>query len=123
MEEQTRLNKEIGTREPEKLKPEEVEIVNIELRSVEKAGEKLVCSIKHPAKSDPIEISSVSYLKADNIKISGLWFKEDEDENLAKNSALAILLNFLGCKTALELIGKKVKTREDSKGYLCFKAY
>ena len=126
MEDQERLDKEIGTKEVEKLKPEEVKIEQVEIKPVgeeKKRREKLVCYCKHSAQEEPIKISSVRYEKEKEIKTTGLWYNEGDDELIQKGSALALFLNFVGAKTIRELEGKSVMTAEDDRGYLCFKAY
>ena len=122
MENQTELEKGIGTKEPEILKPAKVKIEKVELRDVKKMR-KVVCTVKHPEQDTPIEISRVKYQKKDNLKTVGLWYKEDEDELLQKGTALAQFLTFVDAKNIKELEGKEVETLAEDNGYLCFKAY
>jgi len=123
MENQEELNKGIGTKESEKLKPCKLKIEKVELKEIQKVGKKLVCFVKHPDANELIEISSAKYNLNDKLKVTGLWYKLDEDELIVKNSALANLLRFLGVNTPKELEGKEIETIEDEKGYLCFKIY
>ena len=126
IENQEKLDKEIGTEEIEKLKPEKVKIEKVEVISVgegKSKAEKVVCFCNHSAQEDPIKISSVEYLKNKNVKITGLWYKEDSTGKLQKGSALALFMEFVGAKTIRELENKEVMTSEDEKGYLCFRAY
>ena len=88
-----------------------------------KKGTKVICSVKHPDKEALIRISSVKHIVNGVVKNPGLWVIKDEDNNLQKGSALAVLMHKFGAKTPGELIGKKVDTEADSKDYLTFKAY
>ena len=106
------------------LKPERVKIVRVEVIEVgEKKNKKLVCSVAHSEKEDPIQISRVKYEVKGTLKIVGLWINIDDDKKLRKNSALAVLMNFLNVKKAKELEGLEVDTVSEDTGYLCFKAY
>jgi len=120
--EQEKLNKKIGTKELETLKPAKVKIDDVKIEEV-KTNEKLSCLVKYPDRDDQITISSVKYIAKEKLKVSGLWYKEDEDGSIQKGTALAIFLDFVKVKTMKELIGKEVDTMLDEKGYLCFKAY
>lgn len=126
MENQERLDKEIGTKEIEKLKPEKVKIEKVEVITVgegKKKADKVTCYCTHPAQEDPIKISSVEYLKGKNVVTMGIWYKEDAEGKLQKGSVLTSFLDFVGAKTIRDLEGKEIMTTEDDKGYLCFKAY
>ena len=126
METQEKLEKEVGTKEPEILKPAKVKVekVNfVEVKFGSQVREKVVCSAKHPDREELIEISKVKYQKKDKLQTSGLWYKEDEDGLIQKGTALAELLNFTGSRNIKELIGKEIDTVADEEGYLCFKAY
>lgn len=124
MEEQENLEIGIGTKEVTKLKPTKVKIVNVKIVPVgEKKNDKVVTTCKHPDKDETIEISSVEYLKNKKAIITGLWLNKDEDELISKGSALAVLLNTLGCTSIVELKEKEIDTVEDERGYLCLKAY
>jgi len=126
MEEQTELEKEVGTIESEKktLEPRKVKIVDVKVVPVgEKKSNKVNCLVEHPDYKDgTITLSSVSYLKDKKIITTGLWFNLDAQGNIQKNSALAIFLSKTGSKNLKELIGKEVDTELDGQ-YLCFKAY
>ena len=126
MENQDKLDKEIGEKEIQKLKPAKVKIEQVEIKTVgegKKAADKVVAHCKHPDQEELIRISSVSYKKGKEIRTTGLWYKEDEEEKLRKGSALTLFLELTEAKTIRELIGKEVITEEDDRGYLCFKAY
>lgn len=126
MEEQEKLEKGIGTKELETLKPKTVKILHVAIVAVGEGtnlNEKVVCTVKHPDKEETINISAVKTIKGKNVKTSGLWFKEDEDGLIQKGTSLTIFLEFLGIKKPIELEGKDVPTVLDDKGYLCFKAY
>lgn len=122
--EQTELDKEIGTKEPEKetLEPKKVKIVDVVFRDTAK-GKILTCVSQHPDREEPIKISSISHLRDRKVVTSGLWFTEDEDKNIQKGSALSIFLHQNGCKSPRNLIGKEVETELDDKKWLCFRAY
>lgn len=118
----------IGNKETIALKPAKVKVLGYKIemqkdKEKKDVGEKVSFMVKHPAKDDPIEISSVSYKKGKEIKTSGLWFKLDEDGLISKNSALAQLIIFSERVNLDELVGKDLDTELDDKGYLCFKAY
>jgi len=124
-EEQTELNKGVGTIEPEKkevLEPKKVKIVGVSLRDTAK-GKILSCESKHPDKEETIRISSASYLKDKQVVTSGLWYSLDKEENIQKGSTLANFLEKLEVKTPAELEGKEVETELDDKQWLCFKVY
>ncbi len=125
MEEQETLkNIGIGTREDEKLKPETVKIVKIEIKPVgANNNDKVICHCKHPAREETIQISSVKFEHKNNIKVSGLWVNLDEDKMIKKNSALAVLLRHVQAGSVIELQDKECETSEDDIGYLCLKAY
>ena len=124
MNEQEMLELEEGTKELEMLKPEKVKIVKVEVQPVgEKKNNKLICSVKHPDNDDPIQISRVKYELRGTLKTVGLWVNLDEDNLIRKNSALSVLMNFLGVKKPKELEGKEVETVSEDTGYLCLKAY
>ena len=125
METQEKIEIEIGSKEMKTLKPEIVEIMKVEIITVgegSKANDKLNCLVKHSEK-DEVVVSSVKYERNKELKISGLWFKLDDEKKIQKGTALAIFLEFLKVKKIKELVGKKCSTTEDDKGYLCFKAY
>ncbi len=125
METQIELEKEVGTIESEmqSLEPAKVQIVKVEVIEVgEKKNKKVNCLVKHPNREDPITISAVSYLRDKAVKTTGLWYNLDKEENIQKDSALAILLDKTNSKNLKELEGKEVDTELDT-NYLCFKAY
>ncbi len=125
MEEQTELNKPIGTLESEKkeiLQPKKVKIVQVGTREP-RPGKIIECAVKHPDKEELIHISSVAYLRDKQVVSSGLWMALDKDDNIQKGSALATFMSKLGVQTPKELEGKEVETELDDKQWLCFKAY
>ena len=124
METQEILNKTIGTKESINLKPANVKIVEVKIELVgEKKTPKLVCSVKHPDNEELIHISSVKYEGKGKLDVSGLWINLDDEKNLRKGSALANFIGYMKVTTPGELVSIEVETVEDSKGYLCFKAY
>lgn len=125
METQDKLNIEIGTTETEKttLKPARVKIVKVSVETVEKAkSDKVKFEVKHPDKTETINISSVAYLDGREVVVSGTWFNTDKEGKIQKCSALAVLLKKLEAKTLKYAEGKDIDTELDGK-YLCFKAY
>lgn len=125
MENQTELEKQVGTIEPEmqSLKPAKVKIVEVKVVEVgDNKNKKVNCFAKHPDKEENITISSVSYLREKKVVTTGLWYNLDKDENIQKGSALAIFLAATNSKNLKELEGKEVDTELEG-NYLCFKAY
>jgi len=123
--EQTELNKEIGTLEQEKkevLNPVKVKIVKVSLRDTTK-GKIVNCESKHPDKEENINISSLAYLRDKQVINGGLWYSLDKDENVQKNSALAVFMTKVGAKNLGELEGKEIETELDDKQWLCFRCY
>jgi len=124
METQDILNKKVGTKEVEALKPEKVKLVGVSIKEVgEKKNEKVAVSIKHSQRDELIDISSVTYIIKGKVKSSGLWINLDEDGLIRKGSALAVFLSKAGVEALADLAGKEYDTCLDDKGYLTFKAY
>ena len=122
------LEKGVGNIEMTSLKPAPVVITGMRIDSKEKNGKhignivKFIC--KHPEKDELIEIGQVKYLKNDTVKYSGTWINFDEEQNIQKGSAVAILLDFCKVANLKELDGKTdVQTDMDKNGFLCLKAY
>ena len=114
----------IGNEEAVTLKPETVKVINVRIEEVgTKKAKKLVCSVKHSAKQEPISISSVKYENKGKLETAGLWVNLDAKGLIRKGSALATFLQYAGCKTPEDLILKDLQTTTDEKNYLCFKAY
>jgi len=126
MEAQEKLEKNVGTREVETLKPVKVKIVNVTLDEVKfgsKTSEKVILSCEHPDRDEPIEISKAKILKKEKVKAFGLWYKLDKDENIQKGSTLAELMVFAKVEKLIDLKEKEFETIADSEGFLCIKAY
>lgn len=125
------LNRGIGTKEGEKLGAAMVSVLEPKLVVVppkeggknSKESKIIECVVKHPGKEDLIKVSQVRYLKNEKIDQSGLWFHEDEDFLIPKNSALAVLLRHVGVSNISGLIGKSIMTETGKNGFLAFKAY
>ena len=114
----------IGTKELASLKPLSVKIIGLRIDEVgAKQTKKLVCICKHPDREDNVEISSIKYVKQNQIRNSGLWVHVDEDNKIPKGSALATFMGFENVENIESLEGKDVATTLDDAGYLCFKAY
>lgn len=87
-------------------------------------GKKVVLSVRHPDITDrQIEISGAKYEFGKNIKIAGLWWKEDPKGKIPYNSALAHVLRHYNAKNLIEMRGKQVQTVTDDNNYLVVKAY
>lgn len=127
-ETQTKLDKKVGDKELQVLKPAKVLIAGVKLDPKTVKGKtkdivKIIC--KHPEREEPIEISKVKLVKGNTVKVSGLWYDEDEDGNIQKGSAIAELLNYCEAGSLRELEGHEVDTAKesDSSNYLVLKVY
>ena len=123
-----KLDKTIGTKESVKLQAgsfaiEAVSVEPVKKKTGEPVGEKVVLSIKHPDAQDLVALSSAAYLKNKSVKQSALWYQEDQEHNIPKNSALAEVMKFYKVESLRQFQGKVVQTEIDDKGYLCIKAY
>lgn len=121
-----KLNKGIGTKEQDKLGAAKVQILEPRIEPVtvkNKQSEIVECMVKHPSKEDLIKVSQVKYVKNNKIEQSGLWYHEDEDQLIVKNSALAVFLRHVGVGNISELTGKTLLVEPGRDGYLAFKAY
>ena len=121
-----KLKKEIGTKEAETLKEATVKVMEVKIEKVgEKGNEKVVCSVKHPDREEPIEISSVKYEnpRTSKLEVAGLWYNTDDEDLIRKGSVLAIFMGKQGVKILGELRDKEIETIHDDRGFLCFKAY
>jgi len=100
-----------------------VKIVKVEMKPINNM-KKIVCSVKHPNREEPIAISRVKYLgKGEKLATVGIWYKEDKEGNIQKGTALADFLIFNGVENVKQLEGKEIETIAEDTGYLCFKAY
>lgn len=127
-EAQAKLDKKIGTKELQVLKPAKVTIAGVRLDPKTARGksvEIVILSCKHPEREELIELSKVKLVKGSTVKTSGLWWFEDEDGLIQKGSAIAELLNICSVGTLKELVGKEVDTTTESEtsSYLVIKAY
>lgn len=126
---QTRLDKPVGTLEPEKLDAKSVTVKSLDivvpasLSAGKKISEIVEVMVKHPSSDDLIKISKVAFIKDGKVKVVGLWYNEDKEGNIAKGSALSIFLESASCKSLRELINKEIPTMKGEQGYLAFKAY
>lgn len=124
MDNQEKLEKGVGDKEPTRLEAGKVQIVSARIEHVEKAkSDKVVFTIKHPSQDETIEISSAKVQLKDKLKTYGLWYKEDEDQNIQKGSTLAVLMNFLGVANLKDSAGKEAETIAEEDGYLVLRAY
>jgi len=126
--EELEINKDlqtgIGTKETTTLKPAEVSILDVNIKTVgAKGSHMLECFCSHPEKKDGIKISSVKWENKGKLEVTGLWLNKDEDGMLRKNSAIALFLQSNKADTAEGLVGKTINTVLDDKGYLAFKNY
>lgn len=115
----------IGTKEQKKLEPATVEVQNVSVVTVgEKGAKKVEAQVKHPQSELPVMISAAKVeMNKGQLTTSGLWFNQDDDGLIRKNSALAKFLSHLGCASVGELKGRSIPTMEDDNGYLVFKGY
>lgn len=120
------LNVKVGIEQP-KLQPKKVCISDCKLEEVAKDGKvigsKVVFYCDHPDSEAPLLVSSIKHQKNDKLQESGSWYNLDKDGKIAKSSALASLLDFVGAETINDLKDKELSTVYDQKGYLCLKAY
>jgi len=124
MDDQEKLEKGVGDKEPKRLEAGTVQIVGARIEYVEKAkSDKVVFIIKHPDQDEHIEISSAKVQIKDKLKTYGLWYKQDEDKNIQKGSTLAVLMNFLGIDALNNSTGKEAETIAEEDGYLVLRAY
>ena len=128
MNTQDKLDKPIGTKESVKyqagsfiLKATSVE--EVKNKKGDLVGEKTILLIQHPDAQDLVALSSVAYLKNKAIKQSALWYNEDEEGNIVKNSALAETMKFYKVASIKQFTGKVINVELDDRGYLCIKAY
>lgn len=138
MENDERLNKPIGNKESETLEAKDVVVAGVKIEPVyrkkdkskpmsednkgEQVGEMVRLICKHPDREETLEISKAAYLKGDKKETSGLWYNEDEDGNVAKQSTLAQTMKFNNITKLSEFEGKTVQTTLDN-GYIILKAY
>lgn len=127
MESQDKLNKVIGSVEPEsKLEPKPVKVVDVSTELIaygDKQWDVVVFRVKHPDKNETFEIKKVKYEKDNKIKVVGTSLSLDKEENINKASALAHLLNYYKASTPAEMKEKEIQTSLDDRGFLCIKAY
>jgi len=127
-EAQAKLDKKVGTKELQVLKPAKVKIAGVKLEPKTargKAVEIVVLSCKHPEREELIDLSKVKLVKGSTVKTSGLWWFEDEDGLIQKGSAIAELLNLCSVEVLKDLVGHEVETTTESEtsSYLVIKAY
>ena len=123
-----KLDKQIGTKESVKLQPCSLVVVSVSVEQVKKktgeiSGDKVVLSVKHPEAQDLVALSSALYLKNKAVKQSALWYNEDADGNIPKNSALAEVMRHHKVTSIRQFEGKVINTEIDDAGYLAIKAY
>jgi hypothetical protein len=126
---ESELTKPIGTKEPEKLTAGSVIIEKILIEPPKEGSKaKLACFYcKHPDKEETIRLSGVKIKKIqgnnENIKKETLWWNEDDEGNIRKNSALAEVMRFYHKQSLNQFIQTSIATEHDSAGWLCIKAY
>lgn len=118
----------VGTIDAPRLTAKECQVVSVNKQTVtkrDKTGtlDKIVFNLKHPDKTETIEMSDVCFIDGKEVKQKCMWLFLDSQAQIQKGSALAVALSFYGAKTVKEMIGKTVKTAIDEKGYLVMKAY
>ena len=123
-----KLDKTIGTKESIKLHPgsvivQSVSVENVKKKTGELVGDKVVLSVSHPDSEDLVALSSAMYLKNKAVKQSALWYQEDSDGLIPKQSTLAEVMRFYKVESLKGFMGKVLQTELDDKGYLIIKAY
>jgi len=126
----------IGTKETEKLKPGKVQVVAIDISppknkegniikstSGKEYDDKVTFICKHPNKEETISISQAKYEKNNKLTEAGIWFHQDEDGLIPKNSVLSSVLRYYKVNSIGDLKGKELETVTDDGGFLCIKAY
>lgn len=130
METQEILNKTIGTKEANILKPAKVTIISISIKDKTNDGAdmkvplaELMC--KHPSREELIAITKVKVIKNDKVSLVSTWVQLDDDKMISKSSALATLMSHLGVTSLAGLYGKEAEAvvQSDANAYLCLKAY
>lgn len=86
-------------------------------------AKKIVLKVRHPDMKELIDISAAKYESNNKIKVSGLWYKLDNEGKLSFNSAVARLIRHCGKAKVSELKGEQIETTLDDAGYLVVKAY
>ena len=125
------LDKPIGTKETEKLKPSKVTIIDVVFKTETKEGKTMdtplaLINVKHPDREEPIPISKIKCEKNGKLQVLSLWVQlEEETGALKKSSTVSALMNFLKVNSLRELTGKEIETVDQSAEdkYLCLKAY
>jgi len=128
------LNKPVGTAEGmSKLSPKPVVIVNAQLKDVlgkvgsvnagKKVAEKVIFMVRHPDREELATINQCTVLQNKSLKNCTMFVNLDKDENLQKDSPLALLLKKHNAKTIKEMEGKTVATEQDGAGYLSLAGY
>ncbi len=127
MEKDKRLGKKIGTKTsilpPKDVVVQEVKIEQAKTKEGKEVGDKVVFVCNYPDKNEPVNIGQVIYERGNKMEYSGLWYKEDEDGNIPKDSALAHLMRFVDVQTLEDFKGKTLSTVQGDRGFLVLKAY
>ena len=131
MEKQFDLDKPIGTEELKKLEPKDVQVQGIRIdrapkdETKKKVGEVVVLICNHPDSDKLLEFTQVKHLKGNSLKVVGLWYNMDSEDNIQKGSVLADTMAHFGVATLKDFEGKTLPTtkRDEGTDYLCIKAY
>jgi hypothetical protein len=124
-----RLKKEVGTVEKAKLEAKPVQCQGVRIDEqfkkdkTTKVGDivKFIC--KHPDKDENMELSQSQHIVGTTVKEVGLWYNEDEDENIQKGTALADLIKHMKVTSLNDLIGKEFETVVNNAGFLVIKGF
>lgn len=125
------LEKPIGTKEKQRLLAGSVivEDVTIAERPTKKGGKVKIVNFhcNHPDADELIVLSNVKIKLTqgnnETIKKDALWYHLDEDQNIRKDSNVAILLKYYKRDNLKQFIHTAITTEADAEGYLCIKAY
>lgn len=130
------FNKKVGDKEAKALDAKPVVVLGFVVESVvgkaggkrpgQEVGKKLVVLCKHPDREEQVKISTLMSLittpQKKEIKSQTIWVNLDEEGNVQKGSAIAVLLQKYKVETLNELEGKTVETELEGK-FLTIKAY
>jgi hypothetical protein len=124
------LEKQIGTKEPQKLTAGSVIVKAVEVLTKGEGKKKFKITeltVLHPDKEEPIKMSNMKLKKVqgnnETITKDGIWYREDVDGNIDKHCNTAELLRFYSKQSLGQLVNMSVTTELDAAGYLCIKAY
>lgn len=117
------IGKEVKPLDAKRVKVLSADIEMQKDKTGSEVGEKVSLTVQHPDKKESIVLSKVKYETQGKVKVSGLWFKLDNDGNIPYSSALANMLRYYSVSNIDALVGKEIETTKDEDGFLVAKAY